>query len=219
MSKRSRDRKTEPQDTLLGLLVAYEQLEPLLIQAEARGRRWAFDRAVADTHTGSCPSDQDIYDLHRVMFEPIFAWAGRPRTEERGPGGIVHVSWPYVRRELRQRFDDLAARTAYLVPAIEDVDVSSAAEVVAQAHHDFQYVHPFLDTNGRTGRVLDHYILWVTLELRSNTFETLPVLEYFPNDDLEDEYFDGLAEADAGYPDKLIRYFAGRIYSAIEVVE
>lgn len=219
MSKRSKDRKTEPQDTLLGLLVSYDAIEPLLVEGETRGRRWAFDRAVVDTHTGLCPSDLDIYELHRVMFEPIFAWAGQPRTEERGPGGIVNVSWPYVRSELRQRFDNLAARTAYLVPAIEDVDVSSAAEVVAQAHHDFQYVHPFLDTNGRTGRVLDHYILWVTLGLRSNTFETLPVLEYFPNDDLEDEYFDGLAEADAGYSDKLIQYFAGRIYSAIEVLE
>lgn len=219
MSERNKNRGTEPQDTLLGLLVSYDEIEPLLIQAETRGRRWAFERALIGSHLGQCPRDSDIYDLHKFMFNPIYEWAGRPRNRDRGPGGVVYVSWINVRSELRQRFENLAVRTRSLVPSIETVDVSSAAEVVAQAHHDFQYVHPFLDTNGRTGRVLDHYILWVTLGLRSTTFETLPVLEYFPNENLENEYFDGLAEADAGYTDRLTRYFADRINAAIEVFE
>jgi Fic family protein len=41
------------------------------------------------------------------------------------------------------------------------MDTEAVANVMADAHHRFQMIHPFKDTNGRTGRVLDHYVLWV----------------------------------------------------------
>lgn len=47
------------------------------------------------------------------------------------------------------------------------MDTADVAHVIADAHHRFQWIHQFEDTNGRTGRVLDHYILRVTFGLHS----------------------------------------------------
>ena len=42
------------------------------------------------------------------------------------------------------------------------MDTADVANVIADAHR-FQLIYPFQDTNGRTGRVLEHYILWVSV--------------------------------------------------------
>jgi len=34
-----------------------------------------------------------------------------------------------------------------------------ALEIAWQAHHAFEYIHPFIDGNGRTGRLLLNYLL------------------------------------------------------------
>lgn len=180
------NRKTEPLETLEGLLIDYEEIEPYLATGEAKGRIWAFDQATAYWNAepdliAPIPSDEDIYTLHRAMFEHIFAWAGKPRKEEKGPGGIIHVHFYEVRQQLRLRFENLNFRI--FGHRADEVDIEFAAEVIAQAHHDFEYVHPFTDTNGRTGRTLDHYILWYTLGIVGPDLYTSPQIQYFPNEE------------------------------------
>lgn len=217
-------RRTEPLETVEGLLVSYDEVEPRLIEAETRGRRWLFElarerwRAEPDA-LGPIPGAADIFQLHKVMFESLIAWAGQSRRKDKGVGGIVHVPWPQVRVELRQRFANLDARVRALDLRSEDVDVPIVAEVIAQAHHDFQYVHPFPDTNGRTGRVLDHHFLWITFGLVGDTIETAPFIEYFPTERHEDEYYDGLREADAGYMGRITTYYSERVEAAFAVLE
>ena len=215
-------RKTEPLETLEGLLVDYGEIEPYLAEGEAKGRIWALNRAVSywqaepDT-VASIPSDEDIYTLHRVMFEHIFEWAGKPRTKDKGPGGIVHVPFYEVRQQLRFRFENLNFRVSK--HRAEEVDIDFAAEIIAQAHHDFEYVHPFTDTNGRTGRMLDHYILWYTLGIVGVDLYTSPQILYFPDEEYEKMYSQALKDADNSSDLSLLTaFYKGRIGAAIREV-
>ena len=82
--------------------------------------------------------------------------------------------------------------------------------------HRFQWIHPFRDTNGRTGRVLDHYLLWVTFSLRGGNRATSPAIEYFPTEREETEYYEGLVEADLGRPARLRSFYVARLVALFE---
>lgn len=157
-------------------------------------------------------SDFAILEMHAAMFAPLLDWAGRPRTEDVGPGGKVEVPFTRVREELRKLADDFAA---WLNAAGQDPTLEDLANLLADTHHRFQWVHPFLDTNGRTGRVLDHFILWSSFGLASGSLETSPVLVYFPDETQSDEYYEGLVEADLQRPMRLRAYYTGRLEEAL----
>jgi fido (protein-threonine AMPylation protein) len=126
----------------------------------------------------------------------------------------VHVPAHEIRIELRKLADDLQTWVATTWGSGEP-ELDTLAHIVADAHHRFQWIHPFRDTNGRTGRVLDHGLLWATFALAGETPEASPIIEYFPDAASEDAYFEGLLEADLGRPDRLRRYFKERIEAAI----
>jgi fido (protein-threonine AMPylation protein) len=150
-----RSRKTLPVATLQGLITTYAELEPLLTKAELRGRGWILEKlAVARRAELSildrCPDEYDLLALHREMFSEIFEWAGETRQTETVPG----VYPCEIRLELRKLFEDLKERLRHVG---DDPNLKVVAEIVADVHRRFEWIHPFRDTNGRTGRVFDHY--------------------------------------------------------------
>jgi hypothetical protein len=205
-------RRTEPLETLHGVVADYAEIEELLSDGEMKGRRWVFDRAQSGEYGGSKPTDHDVLDLHRVMFGDFLEWAGTTRRDDRGPGGRVSLSWPDVRLQLRNLGLDLAA----WIGDTATMDTEALANVIADTHHRFQWIHPFPDTNGRTGRVLDHYILWVTFGLHSDALETSPVIEYFPSEHHEDEYYEGLLEADLDRPERIRAFYLERLLALFD---
>lgn len=205
-------RRTEPLETLHGVVENYAEIEELLSDGEMKGRRWVLDRAQSDEHGGSKPTDHDILALHRVMFGEFLNWAGTTRRDDRGPGGRVSVAWPDVRLQLKNLSLDLAA----WIGDTAAMDTEAVANVLADAHHRFQWIHPFTDTNGRTGRVLDHYILWVTFGLHGDSLESSPSIEYYPTERHEDEYYEGLLEADLHRPERLRAFFLERLVSLFD---
>jgi len=202
-------RVTEPLDTLYGQITSYDKIVSRLDQGEQRGRRWVFARSRRTR--ASVPRDHDVLDMHRAMFGDLFAWAGTTRVEDRGPGGRVPVPWQHVRVALRQFADDLHVwvRLTGRNPALAEV-----ASVVARAHHRFQWIHPFHDTNGRTGRVLDHYLLWVTYGMVGHTFPSTRAIEYAPTARVEDDYYNGLEAADRHDEGPLHVYYLERLIAA-----
>ena len=200
-------RHTEPLDTLHGTLTEYAEIDRYLLDGEFRGRAWIFERAQSAAPLATY-DDDDVRKLHHAMFGDLLAWAGQFRRDERGPGGIVFVPWHEVPLAVRTFTDDLRVWVASLPadPALEDI-----AGVVADAHHAFQRIHPFADTNGRMGRALDLYLLWATFGFKGASLESSPTIEPFPTEAEEDEYYEGLQEADAYRPERLRRYYVARI--------
>ena len=96
-------------------------------------------------------------------------------------------------------------------------DVSSDKEnhpliVAGVLHHGFVYIHPFVDGNGRLGRILTAYYLLL------NGYE---VTKYFILDDYYDidrlEYSDMLHGADSGDKTKWLEYFIEGINYSLRV--
>lgn len=94
----------------------------------------------------------DLFEIHRRVLgfvNPIEA--GRLREEQVYVGSFV----PPAAYELDEYLDDFLA---WLNSPDETEDLHPI-ELAALAHYRFVYIHPFIDGNGRTGRLLMNLIL------------------------------------------------------------
>lgn len=212
-------RKTLPVVTLQGLVTTYAELEPLLTKAELRGRGWILEKLASARKAelsilDRCPDEYDLLALHREMFSEIFEWAGETRQTETVPG-----VYPYeIRLELHKLFEDLKERLRH---AGSDPTLKVVAEIVADVHRRFEWIHPFRDTNGRIGRVFDPYVLWYVFDMGPNlaageNLGSAPILEYFPDEATEERYFDALRAGDEKNCVPLQEYYKDRIVDAFQ---
>lgn len=85
------------------------------------------------------PRAAEILDLHRIMFEHVYDWAGNFRTDDVGPAGIVRVNHLQIREELHK----LTADASTWVSVIKGTEsLASLAQVIADFHHRFEWIHP-----------------------------------------------------------------------------
>ncbi|GDX32580.1 hypothetical protein LBMAG15_15150 [Actinomycetes bacterium] len=88
-------------------------------------------------------NDHFVRELHRRMYAPVWTWGGRQRSRETNIGiapGQISVAFRDALQDLRYRWEtahDLTAR-----------------ELGISAHAALVHVHPFVDGNGRTTRLL-----------------------------------------------------------------
>lgn len=129
-------------------------------------------------------SVEDLLKCHRVMMNGLVSEAGRFRSGNVGVfdgDALIHVGTPatYVPEVMANIFEWLTRTSIHPL-------LSSCV-----FHFEFEFVHPFADGNGRTGR------LWQTLLLS----RWRPILEWLPVESIIRErqkgYYTTLAKADA----------------------
>lgn len=144
--------------------------EYMEVQGYAAAAQWVYAQALDPDGwtTGDLLTLQEIRHIHNVTLTPVWQVAPHPEaTEFEAPGmfrqhdihpfdaGMVPPTWPIVPARLQDWIDDVNATA----PRLRNSDATQLPEILARLHNQFEQVHPFLDGNGRTGRLLLNLIL------------------------------------------------------------
>lgn len=149
--------------------------KPLKEYMEVKGygdaASWVYQQAHRDkSDSAAAPvSVHEIRQIHAAVMEPVWQVAPHPEaTDREGPGsfrehdihpfdgGMTPPSWPLVPARM-QDWLDLVGRTAHHLRA--GSPDRPLPESLALLHNEFEQVHPFIDGNGRTGRLVLNLVL------------------------------------------------------------
>jgi Fic family protein len=150
--------------------------KPLREYNEVRGyadaAQWVYRQALepGDWHDGRLLTTAEVRQVHHAAMTPVWDVSPHPDTTDReGPGsfrehdirpfggGMTPPSWPLVAAQV-QHWVESACVTGDKIHAGEDLD-RPLVEELARLHNEFERVHPFIDGNGRTGRLVLNLIL------------------------------------------------------------
>jgi Fic/DOC family len=165
-----------------GNTLVLKQVEVLLAEGRAVGNKelseylevrgygtaadWVYGRAIepGSWSDGGLITLAEIRHIHELAMTPVWDVSPHPQATarerpgafrehdiERFPGGMQPPPWPEVSALMRDWVSD-----ARKLPEITD---ASFVERLAELHTRFEQIHPFLDGNGRTGRLVLNLML------------------------------------------------------------
>lgn len=144
--------------------------KPLRDYMEVRGygdaAHWVYGQALepGQWNNGELLTLQEVRSVHHMAMTPVWTVDPHPHaTDAEGPGdfrrhelaqfpgGMKPPPWNEIDSLMRQWTDD--------VNALREPTEEPFPEALARVHNAFERVHPFLDGNGRTGRLLLNLLL------------------------------------------------------------
>jgi Fic family protein len=141
------------------------------VQGYADAARWVYGQALepGDWHDGRLLTMSEIRQVHRLAMTAVWDVAPHPdATEREGPGsfrehdshpfagGMTPPSWPLIPARMQQWVQDVCATAEQVGRGKID---RWLPEELARLHNEFERVHPFIDGNGRTGRLVVNLVL------------------------------------------------------------
>jgi Fic family protein len=150
--------------------------------------------------------EQELLNSHSVLMHELLKHSGEYRTSDVGVGGkdgVVHVAPPSS--QIPKLMSDLFAwlKSTNDHPLI----VSSVF------HYEFEFIHPFIDGNGRMGRFWQSLILYHW----NNYFSVIPIESIIR--DKQQEYYDVLEQCGSdGESTLFIEFVLQSILEAIDKV-
>lgn len=144
--------------------------KPLREYNEAKGyadaARWVYGQAIepGERHVGEILTMSEVRHVHHLAMTPVWDVAPPPDVNDReGPGsfrehdihpfsaGMTPPTWPLVAARMRQWVEDFCATLGRIGSGAM---TNWLPEELARCHNGFEQVHPFVDGNGRTGRLI-----------------------------------------------------------------
>ena len=151
---------------LEGRAVGDRQLaEYMEVKGYADAARWVYGQALEPTQEG--PGDlltlTEVRHVHRLAMGPVWVVSPHPdATPEESPGNFrKHDIRPFPGGMRPPSFALVGPKLRDWLDLINAIPTSTGhpMERLAEAHAGFEQVHPFLDGNGRTGRLLLNLVL------------------------------------------------------------
>lgn len=150
-------------------------------------------------------SYEDLLKIHGVMMDGLIEGAGRFRTSEASVydenGNVVHIGPPS---------DMVQGLTIQLLDWAETSKINTLIKS-SVFHYEFEFIHPFKDGNGRTGR------LWQTALLSSwkPVFAWIPIESIIKNN--QAQYYDAIRlSTSEGKSDRFIIFMLDVIKNAVK---
>jgi cell filamentation protein, protein adenylyltransferase len=143
-----------------------ELSEYLEVQGYGAAANWVYGQAIepGDWIDGDLISLAEVRHIHNLAMAPIWDVAPHPQATDRErpgsfrehdiapfPDGMTPPSWPEIPAEMRDWITD--------AQALRTADQASIIEDLATLHGRFEQIHPYLDGNGRAGRLVLNLLL------------------------------------------------------------
>ena len=128
--------------------------------------RWVYGQALqpGDWSTGDLLSTQEVRTVHYEAMTPVWNVAPHPHaTPAETPGNWrQHDIAPFPEGMTPPPFPEIDHRMTDWIKDVNQLTMPSEVafpERLAKAHNEFEQIHPYLDGNGRTGRLLLNLVL------------------------------------------------------------
>jgi len=141
------------------------------VKGYADAARWVYGHALepGDWHDGRLLTMSEVRQVHRLAMTAVWDVAPHPdATDQEGPGsfrehdihpfagGMTPPSWPLVSARMQQWVQDVCDTAEQVGRGVIN---RWLPEELARLHSEFERVHPFIDGNGRTGRLVINLVL------------------------------------------------------------
>lgn len=181
-----------------GLAVGNKELrEYMEVTGYADAAKWVYGQALeaGEWEPGAPLNLTEVRHVHELALGPVWGVAPHPNaSQDERPGSFRrHDIEPFPGGMTPPPWVEVEAAMADWVSSLSGIDsADNPIESMAEAHGNFERIHPFLDGNGRTGRLLLNLIL-----VRSG----YPPAVIYTRD--RNRYLQALRKADAGDPGPL----------------
>ncbi|HVD00400.1 MAG TPA: Fic family protein [Candidatus Dormibacteraeota bacterium] len=149
-----------------GRAVGDKELKDYLeVKGYAEAAKWVYGQALGPERwiSGKLLTLTEVRQVHRLAMTPVWEVAPPPDAfDGESPGNWrQHDIRPFSQGMTPPEHPQIAALMQDWVDGVEVLprDSSPIAEAIARHHAAFERIHPFLDGNGRVGRLLTNLIL------------------------------------------------------------
>lgn len=144
----------------------------LEVKGYAQAAEWVYDHALHPGQVGAKTliSLHEVRHIHSLAMTPVWYVDPHPDATDREAPGMFREhdlhpftarmtppSWPLVASAMQDWLDRVEVLTPTLTGAVSSS--MPIPETLAEVHNGFERVHPFIDGNGRAGRLVLNLIL------------------------------------------------------------